>query len=93
MITKERCKWMLGHLPNGNKYFNLMELALKTYNNQKTLGEWEASTKQSKPTKDKKNEGDAKFIALFSKLKETFKAKGIDGRGKKHGAAQGDEGQ
>eukprot|EP00957_Ditylum_brightwellii_P057940 4393003-Ditylum_brightwellii.AAC.1 len=92
-ITKERCKWMFGHLPKGCGYADLMELALKTYNNQKALGEWNAGTKQGKPTNDEKNEGDMKFIALLSKLEQTLKANGTDDGGKKPGIAQGDEGQ
>eukprot|EP00957_Ditylum_brightwellii_P005592 428127-Ditylum_brightwellii.AAC.2 len=82
---------MFGHLPKGYRYANLMELALKTYNNQKALGKWNTGAKQGNPTKEKKTEGDMKFTALFSKLEETLKEKGTDGGTKKPGAAQGND--
>eukprot|EP00957_Ditylum_brightwellii_P099167 7553104-Ditylum_brightwellii.AAC.1 len=78
-IIEERHNWMLGCFPSRYRYLNLMELMLKTYNNQKALGEWDAVTMQTRLPKNKKNEGDTKFIALLSKFQETLKSKGIIG--------------
>eukprot|EP00957_Ditylum_brightwellii_P086666 6594667-Ditylum_brightwellii.AAC.1 len=89
MIAKERRKWVLGQLPKGYGHEDLMEIGLKTYNNQQALSKWDASVK-NKLVAGKKKEGDAKFISLLNKLEETLKAKRTDGGEKQPGDSKGD---
>eukprot|EP00957_Ditylum_brightwellii_P189991 14464024-Ditylum_brightwellii.AAC.1 len=79
-IIEERHKWMFGRLKNKYKHSNLMELAMKTYNNQNK----EKSTKKG---------DDPKFIALLSKLEETLSGRNNSNGGSNGNEKQSNSGK
>eukprot|EP00957_Ditylum_brightwellii_P073448 5581620-Ditylum_brightwellii.AAC.1 len=67
LIKDQRKKWMMGQLKAGYKYDDLISHALKLYNNQRALDEYEEET-VTKPTE--KKDKSPRFIALITKLKK-----------------------
>eukprot|EP00957_Ditylum_brightwellii_P073752 5605153-Ditylum_brightwellii.AAC.1 len=69
-IKDDQKEWMLDKRSTTYSHANLMDLALKLYNNQKALGEWnptiKGTTTQVEST-ESKSDREPKYLALLTK--------------------------
>eukprot|EP00957_Ditylum_brightwellii_P005751 438443-Ditylum_brightwellii.AAC.1 len=77
-IKDKQKEWMLDKQSTTYGHSNLMDFALKLYNNQKVLGEWnltiKGTTKQMESTVSKSN-GEPKYFAILTKQLQTLTLK------------------
>eukprot|EP00957_Ditylum_brightwellii_P204001 15337167-Ditylum_brightwellii.AAC.1 len=77
-IKDKQKEWILVKQNTMHGHADLMDLALKLYNNQKVLGEWNLTiegTTNQEGSKESKSNGEPKYLALLTKQLQTLTMK------------------